>query len=168
MARDYKAEYERRKARGAAAGKTPAQSTGHYKRGTPGARPRSGQSPRGVPLSGSRVWSGPDAVDGAEAHIARLGPSSIVHIYVQGSFRGVNDTWQIFPHGGIRAGALQGTDLYSTIRAAIDGGQVASGSNPAINPANRHQKSGRFAPEGASNAPAGLDVHQVIVQWTRR
>lgn len=169
--RDYKAEYARRKARGIASGKSPREATGHYQRGAPGPRPRSGQSPRGIPLVGSKAWSGPECAEAAEPWIDRLGPNSIVHVYARVSIGGDVDTYQLFPHGGIRAGTLQtmiaNEGLEEVIVSTVVSGRVAQGSNPGVNPQNRREKSPRFKP-GEGDGEPEIIVHQVVIQWTRK
>jgi hypothetical protein len=169
--RNYRAEYEARVARGAAKGQTPSQSAGHAKRGTAGPRPK------GLGLSGSRQWNGPTAAEDCESWLPALAGNAIVHLYIMGEILGVPDTWQLFPHGGVRAGTLRSLIADAGgLRALVEsmvtpGGKapVRSDSDPSLNPANRAGGSGRFVVlKGPRPKDIGLTIRMVVVQWERR
>lgn len=156
--RDFKAEYQRRKARGLAAGKTVAQATGHRK-----------------PVAQARSFTGPTAASDAEALIRRVAGRALVHLYVAGTIGGVADNWQLFPHGGVRASTLRDLirdngGLAGLIRSMVRPGAtapVSAGSTPSGN-GNGSGGSGRFvAWKGPIPRDIGLDIRRVTVQWIR-
>lgn len=189
--RDYKAEYAARKARGRAAGKTAAEAIGkpdrdysrEYrdrvarevaagKRKPPRARPRNNQAPTGVPLQGARRFDGTNSPEAAEATLNRLRSDRTVFVYVRARVGGKpSEDFQLWPKGGIRASTLrQLVNEWGTLREALSfevrSERARAGSDPAVNPANRRGKSGRFEIDGPDGARAAVEFDHVVLQWT--
>lgn len=85
----------------------------------------------------------------------------------------VEDT-QLFPNGGIRAQALrvlmyQQGGLHDVILSEIGNPnrRYRTGSNPAINPANRQERSPILSPTTPTGQPEPLQVYLIglVVQW---
>ena len=189
--RDYKAEYQARKARGRAAGLSPNEAVGKRerdytreyrdrvarevaagKRKPPRARPRNNQAPTGIPLQGARRFDGIGSPEAAEATLNRLRSDRTVFVYVRARVNGAaSDDFQLWPKGGIRASTLrQLVNEWGTLREALSfevrSERARAGSDPAINPANRHGKSGRLIIEWPNRGKVSVEFDHVVLQWT--
>lgn len=189
--RDYKAEYQARKARGRAAGLSPAEAVGKRerdyareyrdrvarevaagKRKPPRSRPRNNQAPTGVPLAGARRFDGEDSAFYAERFLNRLRSDRTVFLYVRGWLNGDSVDLQLFPKGGIRAQSLRreiaaaGSLEQLVLNEIGIGTRISLGDDPAVNPQNRFGKSGSLRPPDDDESEIEFEFDYVVLQWT--